>query len=97
MSGEKTDMRSAKSDVSLKSVRTSVSLPKDDYLEIESLAALKKVSVAWVVRDAIDQYLIARRPLLTNRSARNTKSVSARNLLNGKESSIRGKEAATKA
>lgn len=40
-----------------RSVRTTVSIPSDQYTEIERIAMEKKVSVAWVVRDAVEQYL----------------------------------------
>jgi predicted transcriptional regulator len=40
-----------------RSVRTTVSVPVDDYTKLERLATLKKVSVAWVIRDAIETYL----------------------------------------
>ena len=38
-------------------VRTTVSVPKDDYEELERISSDKKVSVAWVVREAIERYL----------------------------------------
>jgi hypothetical protein len=37
----------------------SVILPADHYREMQHLAALKKVSMAWLVRDAVVQYLTA--------------------------------------
>ncbi|MCC6426500.1 MAG: CopG family transcriptional regulator [Phycisphaerales bacterium] len=39
--------------------RLSVTLPPDHYREMQHLASRKKVSMAWVVRDAVDQYLAA--------------------------------------
>ena len=39
------------------SVRTTVSIPKSDYGEIERIARDKRVSVAWVVREAVAEYL----------------------------------------
>lgn len=39
--------------------RMSVTLPADHYKQIQQLAAKKKVSIAWVVRDAVDQYVAA--------------------------------------
>jgi len=44
-------------------VRTTVSVPRQDYYELEVLAERKKVSVAWVVREAIDRYLHSEMPL----------------------------------
>ena len=52
--------------VSPKKVRTSVSLPADFYAEIERLAAQKKVSIAWVIREAVEQYLSRQTPLFRN-------------------------------
>jgi metal-responsive CopG/Arc/MetJ family transcriptional regulator len=43
--------------------RTSVSLPKEIYSELEKIADEKKVSVAWVVRDAVSRYIADRYPL----------------------------------
>lgn len=47
-----------------KSVRTTVSLPPDDYDELEALARKNRVSVAWVIRDAVQKYLESQTPLL---------------------------------
>lgn len=47
-------------------VRTSVTLSADDYSELERIAEKKKVSVAWVVREAVDSYLNQEAPLLRN-------------------------------
>jgi predicted transcriptional regulator len=46
------------------SVRTTVSVPKDDYVELEAMAERQKVSVAWIVRRAVEEYLERQRPLL---------------------------------
>jgi metal-responsive CopG/Arc/MetJ family transcriptional regulator len=37
--------------------RTSVSFPPDVYKALEDLAARKKVSIGWVVRDACERYI----------------------------------------
>jgi hypothetical protein len=42
------------------SVRASISFPPDLYETLESLAKQKKVSVAWVVRDAAEKYITGR-------------------------------------
>ena len=39
------------------SVRASISFPPDVYEALEELAKRKKVSLAWVVRDAVERYL----------------------------------------
>jgi hypothetical protein len=38
-------------------VRTTVTIPKADYADMERIAREKRVSVAWVVREAVAQYL----------------------------------------
>lgn len=47
-----------------KTRRTSVTISTRDYTELERIAAKKKVSVAWVVREAVDRYLDQESPLL---------------------------------
>ncbi len=47
--------------------RASVSFPSDVYAEIEKIAASKKVSVAWVVREAAERYVAEQWPLPTDR------------------------------
>jgi predicted DNA-binding protein len=46
-----------------KRVRTSISFPGEMYEMLEGIAAEKKVSLAWVVREAIDKYLEEKWPL----------------------------------
>lgn len=43
--------------------RASVTFPSDLYSELERIAEEKKVSVAWVVRDAVEKYVDAQYPL----------------------------------
>ena len=43
--------------------RASVSFPSEVYEEIARLAAAKKVSVAWVVREAAEHYVAEQWPL----------------------------------
>ena len=38
-------------------VRISISISKDAYLELENISYEKKVSLAWVVRESIEKYL----------------------------------------
>ncbi len=47
----------------------SVSLSEDNRRELEQIADEKKVSVAWVVRDAVEHYLGSRHPLFQNKDA----------------------------
>ena len=39
------------------SVRASISFPPEIYKVLEQLARQKKVSLAWVVRDAVERYV----------------------------------------
>jgi metal-responsive CopG/Arc/MetJ family transcriptional regulator len=46
-------------------VRTSVSLPSSLHTELERIARTKKVSLAWVIREAAEKYVADKWPLLT--------------------------------
>jgi len=46
-----------------KTTRASVSFPSAVYADLERLAAAKKVSVAWVVREAAERYVADQWPL----------------------------------
>jgi hypothetical protein len=56
-----------------KAVRASVTFPGTVYADLERLAAAKKVSLAWVVRDAAERYVADQWPLL-NQDRRNQRS-----------------------
>ncbi|NJA90143.1 ribbon-helix-helix protein, CopG family [Rhodocyclus tenuis] len=43
--------------------RASVTFPAGLYAELERIAEENKVSVAWVVRDAVEKYVEAQYPL----------------------------------
>lgn len=45
-------------------VRASVSLPQGLHAELERIAREKKVSLAWVMRDAAEKYVADQWPLL---------------------------------
>jgi predicted DNA-binding ribbon-helix-helix protein len=47
--------------------RASISFPTELYRTLEEIAHEKKVSLAWVVRDAAEQYVAARWPLFKGR------------------------------
>lgn len=53
--------------------RASVSFPPELYRTLEELAKKKKVSIAWVVREAAEQYVSAEWPLLGNSLSREEK------------------------
>ena len=45
------------------SVRATITFPPDLYATLEEIARQKKVSLAWVVRDAAEKYLAEKWPL----------------------------------
>lgn len=51
------------------SVRATISFPPDRYATLEEIARQKKVSLAWVVREAVDNYIEAKWPLFTPRGS----------------------------
>lgn len=56
-------MAKKKSRDSSGTVRVSVSFPIAEYRELERIARGRRVSVAWVVRDAVTKYLADLNPL----------------------------------
>lgn len=54
----------AEAEASVASVRASVSFPPELYRTLEEIAKQKRVSLAWVVRDAAEQYVSGKWPLL---------------------------------
>lgn len=50
------------------STRASVSFPRPIYDELEKIAEAKKVSLAWVVREAAEKYVADQWPLLAESS-----------------------------
>ena len=55
--------RSREAPAEPKTLRASVGFPSALYATLEDLAREKKVSVAWIVRDAAEQYVTSRWPL----------------------------------
>lgn len=49
------------------SVRVTVSFDADDYGHLKVIAKSMRVSLAWVVRDAVSDYLDARSPLFARK------------------------------
>jgi len=62
MKAKKTDTKALKA-TGLSSIRASISFPPDLYENLEELAKQKKVSLAWVVRDAAEKYVAHQGPL----------------------------------
>jgi len=59
-----------KPESSAASVRATITFPPDLYATLEEIAKQKKVSLAWVVRDAAEQYLTEKWPLLRTQVSR---------------------------
>jgi len=49
------------------SLRTSVTFPPEIYKTLESIAKTKKVSIAWVVREAAEKYVADLYPLFNQK------------------------------
>jgi hypothetical protein len=49
-------------------VRASISFPPDVYETLEMIAKGKKVSLAWVVREAAEQYIGGKWPLFSGKA-----------------------------
>ena len=49
------------------SVRASISFPPEIYEILEEIAKEKKVSLAWVVREAAEMYIDAKTPLFSQK------------------------------
>ena len=67
MKRKKAERRSMKNQ-SPSLVRASISFPPDLYETLEEIAKQKKVSLAWVVRDAAEKYVADQGPLLRGKS-----------------------------
>lgn len=50
------------------SVRATISFPPDVYETLEVIAKEKKVSLAWVVREAAEQYIGGKWPLFSSKA-----------------------------
>ncbi|MHB8217794.1 MAG: ribbon-helix-helix domain-containing protein [Candidatus Sulfotelmatobacter sp.] len=55
--------RTKREDIESSSVRASISFPPELYRTLEDIARRKKVSLAWVVRDAAEKYVAEQWPL----------------------------------
>lgn len=61
-----------------RTVRASVSFPEDQYSELERIADQQRVSLAWVVREAVQTYLVTRWPLLEQAEGSHTNKTNAK-------------------
>lgn len=57
----------SKADKHEQSTRTSVTFPVDVYASLELVAKRKKVSVAWVIREAAERYVADEWPLFAEK------------------------------
>jgi predicted DNA-binding protein len=48
-------------------IRASIGFPSDMYETLETIAEKKKVSLAWVVREAVEGYLAEKWPLFAGK------------------------------
>ena len=62
MKAKKTDSRKTKIQSST-TIRASISFPADIYETLETIAKERKVSLAWVVREAAEKYNAEKWPL----------------------------------
>jgi metal-responsive CopG/Arc/MetJ family transcriptional regulator len=59
--------RRAKKPTGASAVRASISFPPNVYKTLEEIALQKKVSLAWVVREAAEQYIADKWPLFAKK------------------------------
>jgi hypothetical protein len=59
--------KGARKSVTAPTLRASVSFPPELYHSLENIARLKKVSLAWVMRDAAEMYVVGQSPELKGR------------------------------
>lgn len=57
----------ARQAIKTQSIRASVSFPTEMYKTLENIADKKKVSMAWVVREAVEMYLLDNGPLFRDK------------------------------
>ncbi len=56
-------------DQSTAQVRATISFPPDVYQTLEAIAKQKRVSLAWVVRDAAEHYIAEKWPLFKGQTS----------------------------
>lgn len=68
MKNKKLAAKGPKSESRAATVRATISFPHELYTTLEKIAKQKKVSLAWIVRDAAEQYLSTKRARLTKQT-----------------------------
>lgn len=68
MKRKKRAVKNMKPESDVVSVRATITFPAELYATLEQIAREKKVSLAWVVRDAAEQYLADKWPLFGKRA-----------------------------
>jgi metal-responsive CopG/Arc/MetJ family transcriptional regulator len=58
--------QAASSESGEQAIRASISFPPEVYQTLEEIARQKKVSLAWVVREAAEEYISGKWPLFAN-------------------------------
>jgi len=61
--GKKVKAKSIKAESNASTVRATITFPTELHATLEEIAKKKKVSLAWVVREAAEQYLTEKWPL----------------------------------
>ena len=64
MKAKRGDGKKMKAHSSTAQVRATISFPPDVYETLEGIAKEKKVSLAWVVREAAEKYIADKWPLI---------------------------------
>jgi hypothetical protein len=62
----KMKLKSPSADDRVAVTRITVSVPQPNYDDLLRIAESKRVSISWVVRDAVEKYLAADMPLFAN-------------------------------
>jgi metal-responsive CopG/Arc/MetJ family transcriptional regulator len=70
---------------SVSAVRASISFPTELYERLEAMAKRKKVSLAWVVRDAAEKYIASAEGNEAGSAPQNAASPNRRDMGSGNE------------
>jgi predicted DNA-binding protein len=70
MKRSKREAKKVKSESNVSAVRATISFPSELYETLEGIAKEKKVSLAWVVREAAEKYIADKWPLFRSQGQR---------------------------